>query len=69
MEGPAVQAIQGPTLSKANYTATIELIKERFGKIQQIISAHIDELLKLPSFTDDKAVQIRLVYDKISVNI
>ena len=69
LEGPAAQAIQGLTLSEANYTAAIELIKERFGKTQQIISAHIDELLKLPSCTDDKAVQIRLVYDKISVNI
>ena len=69
LEGPAAQAIQGLTLSEANYMAAIELIKERLGKTQQIISAHIDELLKLPSCTDDKAVQIRLVYDKISVNI
>jgi len=41
LKGPVAQAIQGLTLFEANYTAAIELIKERFGKTQQIISAHI----------------------------
>ena len=68
VEGPAAHAIQGLTLSEANYAAAIELIKERFGKPQQIISAHIDELLKLPSCSDDNAIQIRSVFDRIRVN-
>ena len=67
--GPAAHAIQGLTLSEANYAAAIELIKERFRRTQQIISAYIDELLKLPSCTDDNAIQIRYVYDRISVNV
>ena len=68
VEGPAAHAIQGLTLSEANYAAAIELIKEWFGKPQQIISAHIDELLKLPSCSDDNAIQIRSVFDRIRVN-
>ena len=66
---PAAHTIQGLTLSEANYAAAIELIKERFRRTQQIISAYIDELLKLPSCTDDNAIQIRSVYDRISVNV
>jgi hypothetical protein len=42
-------------------------LEERFGKRQQIVSAHMDELLKIPSCTSDKLDTLRLVYDKISV--
>ena len=69
VEGPAADTIQGLTLTEVNYSAAIELLKERFGKKQQIISAHMEELLKLPSCTGDKPVQIRSVYDKVSVNV
>ena len=69
MEGPAASTILGLTLTEANYSAAVALLKERYGKKQQIISAHMEELLNLPSCTGDKAIQIRLVYDKISVNV
>ena len=42
LDGPAANAIQGLNLNYANYTAAIELIKECYGKTQQIISAHMD---------------------------
>ena len=41
---------------------------QHFGWTQQIISAHMDELLKLPYCSDDKVTQLRAVYDKVSVN-
>lgn len=69
VEGPAASAIQGLTLSEANYKAALELLKDRFGKKQTIIAAHMEELVKLPSCNGDKAAQIRSVYDKINVNI
>ncbi|XP_065909767.1 uncharacterized protein [Dysidea avara] len=69
VEGPAASAIQGLTLSEGNYAAALELLKERFGKKQNIIAAHMEELVKLPNCNGDKAVQIRLVYDKINVNV
>ena len=60
----------GLTLTEANYVAAVELLKERYGKKQQIISAHIEELLKLPTCVNDEAIQIRTVYyDKISINV
>ena len=49
LDGPAANAVQGLNLTDANYTAAIELIKERYDKTQQIISAYMDELLKIPN--------------------
>ena len=37
-EGTASHAIQGLTLTKANYQSAIEILQERFGKPQQITS-------------------------------
>ena len=49
--------------------AAVEILHERFGKTQQTISAHIDELLKLPTCTWDKPGQLRTIYDKIKINV
>ena len=69
LDGPAANAIQGLNLTDANYTAAIELIKECYGKTQQILSAHMDELLKIPNGVGDKTPQLWAVYDMIGVNI
>ena len=68
LEGQAAQAIQRLTLSESNYQLAVEILHERFGKTQQIISAHMDELLKLPTCTWDKPGQLRIIYDKIKIN-
>lgn len=68
IEGPAARAIQGLTLTNDNYEAAVKILKERFGKRQQIVSAHMDELLKIPNCSNDKSHSLRLVYDKISVH-
>ena len=68
LEGQASRAIQGLTLSESNYQAAVEILHERFGKTQQIISADIDELLRLPTCTWDKPGQLRIIYDKIKIN-
>ena len=69
LEGQAVRAIQGITLSESNYQAAVEILHERFGKTQQIISADVDELLRLPTCTWDKPGQLRIIYDKIKINV
>ena len=53
LEGPAARAIQGLTLSAANYKAAIDLLVKRFGKPQAIITAHMEELLNIPNCTGD----------------
>ena len=69
LEGQAARAIQGLTLSESNYQAAVEILHERFGKTQQIISADIDEFLRLPTCTWDKPGQLRIIYDKIKINV
>ena len=70
LEGQALRAIQGLTLSESNYQViTIDILHQRLGKTQHIISTHMDELLKIPAFTTDKTLQLRLIYDKISINV
>ena len=43
LEGAAARAIEGLTLTEANYGAAGEIVQERFGRPQQIISAHMEE--------------------------
>ena len=69
LEGPAARSVQGLTLTAANYSTALEILQGRFGKRQQIISAHMDDLLKLPSCTDNKPQHLRTIYDKIYVNV
>ena len=70
LEGHASRAIQGLSLTEANYKAAIEILNERFGRKQQIISAHMYELLKLPScLGTERSTSLRNAYDKISVHV
>ena len=48
LEGPAKQAIQGLTITPDNYQSSVDILKQRFDKTQQVISAYMDELLKVP---------------------
>ena len=41
LEGAAASSIQGLTLSESNHDSAVKLLKERFGKPQQIIAAHM----------------------------
>ena len=42
---------------------------KRFGKPQQIIASHMDELLKISVCSSERPSQLRYLYDKISVNV
>lgn len=68
LEGVAARSIQGLSLTAANYDSAVEILHERFGKTQQIITCHMDELLKLPACTSERPSSLRYVYDKISVH-
>ena len=69
LEGRALRAIQGLTVTEDNYEAAVEILQQRFGKTQQTISAHMDELMKIPACNStNKPSQLRYIYDKISVH-
>jgi len=69
LEGPAARTIQGLALNESNYEAAINLLQDRFGDPQQIISAHMDELYKIPPCVGEKSSSLRYVYDRINVNV
>ena len=69
LQGQAQRTIKGLAITADNYQAAIDLLNERFGKTQQIISTYMDELLKIAPCANDKSIQLRFVYDKISVNV
>ena len=70
VEGPAASAIKGLPLTSANYKIARDILEQRYGNKQLIISAHMDNLLKLPvisSVTDIKG--IRQLYDKTEIHV
>ena len=69
LEDPAARTIQVLTLNEGNYDSAVRLLKDRFGRPQQIVSAHMEELLKISPCVRDKPSSLRYVYDKINVNI
>ena len=52
MEGKAAECINGFVLNGKNYVEALNLLKERFGSPQLLISTHMQSLLKLPHLTD-----------------
>ena len=69
VEGPAARSIQRLQLTEVNYEAAKQILQERFGKTHQVISAHVEDLLRLPMCSGDKTSQLRHIYDKIQVNV
>lgn len=69
LEGAAFRTIQGLTLTTANYDSAIALLHERFGNPQQIISAHMEGLLKISNCGGDRSTSLHVVFDKIMVHI
>ena len=68
LEGEAARAISGLPLTSDNYARAIELLNERFGRTQIIISAHMDALAKIhPPNLDTK--HLREFYDNCENNI
>ena len=47
LDGPALSSIIGLPLTELNYKEAIEILTDRFGNKQIIISSHMEALLKL----------------------
>ena len=69
LEGTSFKIIQRLTLTDSNYDATVSMFKEHFGNPQQIISAHMEALLKVANCTGDRSASLRMVFDKIMIHI
>lgn len=63
LEGNAARTVHG-------LDAAVEMLQERYGKPQIIISEYMDEILKIqPCVEGGRLGPLRYVYDKISVNV
>lgn len=70
LKGSAASTIAGLPLSKDNYAAAVELLQQRFGNKQVIISSHMDSLLKIKSVSSSTDVaKLRQMYDKIETHV
>ena len=63
----AARAIAGLPITSQNYRKAIELLKERFGRKQTLINAHMESLSKIDSPTDIH--NLRRFYDSCETNI
>ena len=70
VEGPAASAIKGLSSTSENYQSAREILEQRYGNKQLIISSHMDNLLKLPVVSSVSDVKgIRQLYDKTEIHI
>ena len=70
LEEDALRTIQGLSLTENNYDKAMALLKDRFGNTQVIITAHMNELLKLRKIESDKDLHaLRRLYDNIENNV
>ncbi|XP_074653952.1 uncharacterized protein LOC141908029 [Tubulanus polymorphus] len=68
LEGDAKNCIAGLSLTAANYTAAIVLLKDRYGQIHKIVSAHLKELVDLQAPADSPS-SFRTFRDSIESHI
>jgi len=61
--------LEGLDIIEENYEKASKILQSRFGKSQQIISAHMQELLNLQSHPNRKTNQLRSMYDNIMGHI
>ena len=61
-------AMSGILLSKENYRVTVEMLKERFGNIQNVVNCHYTELINIaPAINNSKG--LRQLYDQIEKHL
>ena len=65
----AANAISGLSLTNDNYGEAINILKDRFGNKQIIISSHMNSLLKLPMVKENDLQQLRSFYDEVELNV
>ena len=70
LAGDALGSIAGLTLTKENYKSAMELLSDRYGKKDVIISSHMNSLMKLlQSGEMDNTKKLRRAYDRIIAHV
>ena len=70
LERSAYEAIAELTLSSANYSEAIEILKKRFGNRQMIISRHMEILLGQSAVSGEHNLRgLRRLYNEVEANV
>ncbi|XP_068670918.1 uncharacterized protein [Montipora foliosa] len=70
LEGNAARATSGLQLTSANYSAALEVLRERFAQKQIIINSHMESLIKLKPVNVISDVKgIRAVLDRVEIQV
>ena len=70
LKGEASELISGLTLSAANYQKAIELLRDRFGNKQILITKHLDVLATLPRVENiNDVVSLRKFFDTLETSV
>ena len=69
LEGIALQAIEGFPLTSENYIRAWNLLIERYGNPQLVISSHMNNLIKLEKVSGANVKELRTLYDKVTRTI
>ena len=70
VEKSAREAINGLTLTAANYHEAVSILEKRFGNKQTIISKHMDMLLNIEAVTSQhNVIGLRRMYDRVESHI
>ena len=68
--GEALRMIEGLPLTGENYKKAMELLNERFGNKQAIITSHMNKLLLIRKISSDKDLSgIKRLYDEIEIHV
>ena len=70
LTGTAQSSVAGLALTSANYEKAVDLLKQRFGNRQMVISSHIEVLTKLPKVESISEVKkLRSLYDTVESHV
>ena len=70
LQGQALSAINGLSLTAANYDEAVNILNDRFGNKQLLISSNMEKLLSIPAvYTVENIEKIRDMYNKIETCI
>ena len=70
LEGQAKRTVEGFTITNENYEKALDLLCERSGNTQVIITTHMNELLKIKYVKSDKDMAgLRQLYDTLEVHV
>ena len=66
LKGEALSAVSGLTLNSKNYKEATQLLRDRFGNEQILISAHMESLLKINKIKSRENIKgLRMLYNHV----